>query len=129
MTDDAQFPSQYEGTTDFRGADVHLGRGKTERIARERLSEPLFHYAARNQMLNAHQMLEALLRQTNSRLQHYLPHKTLDEALATGEGRATPVFEANITDGFKYLQDGKLVDFEKLSFDIEMIVRPRGLAN
>lgn len=129
MADEQFAREQFDGTTDFRGADVHLKSGVVDRIERERLDEPLFHYEARNRMLNATQMLEALLKQSDSGLQHFLPRRALDDAIATGEGRATPVFEAQIAKGFKYLKDGMLVDVEKISFDVEMVVRPRGTIN
>jgi hypothetical protein len=120
----------FQGSSDFKGADVHLPDGTVERIEKDRLGEPLFRFAAKDQMLNAHQMLQTLLHQTKSSLQDYIRQSTIDEAAAKGEGRIKPLFQANIAKGgFQFLKDGGLVDFDKLLFDVELVVRPRTLTN
>lgn len=116
----------FQGSSDFRGTEVHLADGTVELLERQRLDEPLFRFAARGQMLNAHHMLQTLLHQTNSSLQDYIPQSTIDEAVTKGEARIKPLFQADIAKGgFQYLRDGKLVDLDKLVFDVELVVRPK----
>lgn len=120
----------FQGSSDFKGADVHLADGTVERIEKERLGEPLFRFVAKDHMLNGYQMFQTLLHQTKSSLQDYIRQSTIDEAAAKGEGRIKPQFQANIAKGgFQYLKDGGLVDFDTLLFDVELVVRPRGLSN
>lgn len=115
----------FDGVSEVLGADVWLADGSVERLEKVRLEEPLFHSVSEDQTASAGQLLTGFFQQTNSGPQDYVEPQAMNEALANGVGVSKSTLEVRFGDsGIKFRQGEALVDLDRVTFDLQVTVKP-----
>ena len=115
----------FDGVSEVPGADVFLSDGTVEHLDKPRLEEPLFYSVSENQTASAGQLLAGFFQQTGTSAKDYVGREAMNEAIEKGVAISTSKLEVRFGDaGIKFKQGAELADLERVTFDLQLTVRP-----
>ena len=115
----------FDGVSEVPGADVFLSDGTVERLGKAQLEEPLFHSTGENVTASAGQLLSGFFAETGTTPQDYVGREAMNEAIQNGVSTSISKLEVRFGDaGIKFKQGDQLADLDRVSFDLQITVRP-----
>ena len=115
----------FDGVSEVPGADVFLVDGTVEHLDKPRLEEPLFHSVTEQQDASAGQLLTAFFKESGTSPQDYVSREAMNEAIEKGVSVTQSKLEVRFADGFvKFKQGDELAELDRVSFDLQLTVRP-----